>query len=185
MRALLSLLLLPCLLCAVSRDRRGRQPHPTSGARSEDAFKHHARTVLSRADLGSLLERGESSDHIAGTAATVDAAESGAISVAGAGDDARAAKARRVAGRIARLFEQMHGSSDPTATSLLEVGDHALGGQGLSAGARYGPTDPEGAGEPHETEGFDPQLGLAEPSPECRRIMNKWTSKCVFGPPES
>ena len=30
----------------------------------------------------------------------------------------------------------------------------------------------------------DPISGLAEPSGECRRIMNTWMAKCVFGPPK-
>ena len=82
-----------------------------------------------------------------------------------------------MAARIAQYFEE----ADEEAAEQDIAANTAL----LEAGATYGPTDPEGAGEPHETEGFDPQLGLAEPSLECRRIMNKWTSKCVFGPPES
>ena len=28
---------------------------------------------------------------------------------------------------------------------------------------------------------FDPQSGLAEPTPQCRTTMNKWMSECVFG----
>ena len=30
-------------------------------------------------------------------------------------------------------------------------------------------------------EGFDVASGLAEPTPECRRIMNGWLGECVFG----
>lgn len=33
-------------------------------------------------------------------------------------------------------------------------------------------------------EGFDPASGLAEPTPECRRVLNTWLAKCVFGPPK-
>lgn len=81
----------------------------------------------------------------------------------------RAARARRIADRIATIVETAGASQ-----ALLEVEQQ-----------RAQPLDYEGAGEPHETEGFDPHYGLAEPSPECRRIMNKWTSNCVFAPPES
>ena len=31
------------------------------------------------------------------------------------------------------------------------------------------------------TPAFDPQSGLAEPTPQCRTTMNKWMSECVFG----
>jgi hypothetical protein len=33
-------------------------------------------------------------------------------------------------------------------------------------------------------EGFDAASGLAEPTPECRRIMNGWLGDCVFGKAE-
>ncbi len=29
-------------------------------------------------------------------------------------------------------------------------------------------------------EAFDPASGLAEPTPECRRIFNTWAGKCLF-----
>jgi len=33
-------------------------------------------------------------------------------------------------------------------------------------------------------EGFDAATGLAEPTPECRRIMNGWLGTCAFGKAE-
>ena len=43
----------------------------------------------------------------------------------------------------------------------------------------------EGAGdELPGLEGFDAASGLAEPTPECRRIMNGWLGECVFGKAE-
>jgi hypothetical protein len=35
--------------------------------------------------------------------------------------------------------------------------------------------------EVSSTPAFDPQSGLAEPTPQCRTTMNKWMSECVFG----
>jgi hypothetical protein len=40
--------------------------------------------------------------------------------------------------------------------------------------------------EPHSAAGgstFDASTGLAEPTAECKRVLNTWLAKCVFGPP--
>lgn len=76
-------------------------------------------------------------------------------------------------------IERALATSRPTARGediLLRHNTETRFAERLASRAKRG-----GGDELPGVEGFDVASGLAEPTPECRRIMNGWLGKCVFG----